>query len=109
MRETKPARNDTSDLPPLPDDLAIENMVKERYAGADARDVFSKVHEFTAVETAREVGVYPFFLPLDNNDGPEARVDGQKVLMFGSNNYLVLTPHPEDGEAARAAILKFGP
>lgn len=108
MRETKPARNDTSDLPPLPDDLAIENMVKERYAGADARDVFSKVHEFTAIDTAREIGVYPFFQPLDNNDGPEAHVNGQKVLMFGSNNYLGLTRHPDVVEAARAAILKYG-
>jgi 8-amino-7-oxononanoate synthase len=108
MRETKPAPNDHSDLPPLPDELSIEHMVKERYGGTDARDIFSKVHEFTAVELAREAGIYPFFQPLDNNDGPEAQIDGQRVLMFGSNNYLGLTRHPEVVEAARAAVLKYG-
>lgn len=108
MRETKPARQDTPDLPPLPADLTIESMNRERYDGADARDVFSKVHEFTAPDTAAGLGLYPFYQPLDNNDGPEAQIDGQRVLMFGSNNYLGLTRHPEVVEAARAAVLKYG-
>ncbi len=107
MRDTKP-RRDTSDLPPLPDNLSIEHIVKEHYAGTDARDVFSKVQEFTAPNTAAGLGLYPFFQPLDNNDGPEAQINGQRVLMFGSNNYLGLTRHPEVIEAARAAITKYG-
>lgn len=108
MRQTKPAPKDDSDLPPLPDNLSIEHIVKERYAGTDARDIFSKVHEFTAVDIARDAGIYPFFQPLDNNDGPEAQIDGQRVLMFGSNNYLGLTRHPQVVEAARDAVAKFG-
>jgi 8-amino-7-oxononanoate synthase len=83
-------------------------MQKERYDGTDARDAFSKVHEFTAPATAAGLGIYPFFQPLDNNDGPEAQVNGQRVLMFGSNNYLGLTRHPEVVEAARSAITTYG-
>jgi len=108
MRETKPAQDDAPELPPLPPDLTIEAMNRERYGAADDRDIFAKVHEFTAASTARSMGLYPFFKPLDNNDGPEAQIDGQRVLMFGSNNYLGLTRHPEVVEAARAAVLKYG-
>lgn len=47
-------------------------------------------------------------VPTDFNDGPEAVVNGQRVTMFGSNNYLGLTTHPKVREAARAAIERFG-
>src|SRR5258706_10980957 len=54
------------------------------------------------------MGRCPFFRPLDLNDGPEAVIDGRRVIMFGSNNYLGLTTHPKVREAAAAAINRFG-
>ena len=93
--------------PERPADMTIDGMLRERYGG-DPRDIFSKAAEFTLAERAREIGIYPFFQPLDNNDGPEAQIYGQRVLMFGSNNYLGLTRHPDVVEAAREAILKYG-
>jgi 8-amino-7-oxononanoate synthase len=54
------------------------------------------------------MGIYPFFRPLDLNDGPEAVINGKRVVMFGSNNYLGLTRHPKVKEAAKAAIDRFG-
>ena len=93
--------------PERPADMTIDDMIRERYGG-DPRDIFSKTVEFTLAERAREIGIYPFFQPLDNNDGPEAQIYGQRVLMFGSNNYLGLTRHPDVVEAAREAILKYG-
>jgi 8-amino-7-oxononanoate synthase len=54
------------------------------------------------------MGVYPYFRPLDYNDGPEAVLEGRRVLMLGSNNYLGLTPHPKVREAATEAIRKYG-
>jgi len=41
--------------------------------------------------------------------GPgEVEIAGRPTLMFGSNNYLGLTLHPDVTEAARRAILEYG-
>jgi len=73
-----------------------------------ASDVLNKAYEFQAADDARRAGVYPYFKPFDYNDGPEAVIDGKRVTMFGSNNYLGLTTHPKVREAAVAAIGRFG-
>jgi 8-amino-7-oxononanoate synthase len=94
--------------PERPADITVESLIRERYGALDQRDIFSKTAEFTVLERARALGIYPFFQPLDNNDGTAAQIYGQRVLMFGSNNYLGLTRHPEVVEAARAAVTKYG-
>ena len=38
----------------------------------------------------------------------EVVVGGRPTLMFGSNNYLGLTLHPDVTEAARRAVLEYG-
>jgi 8-amino-7-oxononanoate synthase len=88
----------------------LDEALKERntLAGVGGRDVFEKAFKFTAADNAKKVGMYPFFRPLDFNDGPEAVIDGKRVTMFGSNNYLGLTTHPKVREAAKAAIDRFG-
>jgi len=92
------------------DDNGMEDALKERtsLANIGGHDVFEKCYQFTAADNARKAGLYPFFKPLDFNDGPEAVIDGRRVLMFGSNNYLGLTTHPKVREAAKAAIDRFG-
>lgn len=89
---------------------ALDQALKERtsLAGIGGRDVFEKCFQFLAADNARKIGMYPFFRPLDFNDGPEAVIDGKRVVMFGSNNYLGLTTHPKVREAAKAAIDRFG-
>lgn len=91
-------------------DQGMEDALKERtsLANVGGHDVFEKCYQFTAADNARRAGLYPFFRPLDFNDGPEAVLDGRRVLMFGSNNYLGLTTHPKVREAAKAAIDRFG-
>jgi len=91
-------------------DGGMENALKERtsLANVGGHDVFEKCYQFTAADNARKAGLYPFFRPLDFNDGPEAVIGGRRVLMFGSNNYLGLTTHPKVREAAKAAIDRFG-
>jgi 8-amino-7-oxononanoate synthase len=91
-------------------DMGMENALRERtsLANVGGHDVFEKCYQFTAADNARKAGLYPFFRPLDFNDGPEAVIDGRRVLMFGSNNYLGLTTHPKVRDAAKAAIDRFG-
>jgi 8-amino-7-oxononanoate synthase len=57
---------------------------------------------------AKELGVYPFFIPLDETEGTEVSIGGRRLVMLGSNNYLGLTTHPEVREAAVRAIREFG-
>ncbi|HMJ13154.1 MAG TPA: aminotransferase class I/II-fold pyridoxal phosphate-dependent enzyme [Polyangiaceae bacterium] len=88
----------------------MHQSLKERssLASIGGRDVFEKCFKFMAADNARKMGIYPFFRPLDLNDGPEAVINGARVVMFGSNNYLGLTRHPKVREAAKAAIDRFG-
>jgi hypothetical protein len=89
-------------------ELAASMASRTSLSAIGGRDVFEKAFQFTAADNARKMGVYPFFRPLDLNDGPEAVLEGRRVVMFGSNNYLGLTTHPRVREAARDAINKFG-
>ena len=88
----------------------MDESMKERtsLASIGGKDVFEKAFKFMAADNARKMGIYPFFRPLDFNDGPEAEINGKRVLMFGSNNYLGLTKHPKVRAAAVAAIERFG-
>ena len=71
-------------------------------------DVFAKAVAFTQADEARASGMYPYFRPFLSNEGPEAILDGRRVVMFGSNNYLGLTTHPKVREAASEAISRYG-
>jgi 8-amino-7-oxononanoate synthase len=88
----------------------MDESLKERntLASIGGKDVFEKARKFMAADNARKMGIYPFFRPLDLNDGPEAVIDGRRVIMLGSNNYLGLTTHPKVREAAKVAIDRFG-
>lgn len=57
---------------------------------------------------AQALGIYPFFIPLENNDGNSVAIDGKQYIMIGSNNYLGLTNHPQVKEASIKAIEKYG-
>jgi 8-amino-7-oxononanoate synthase len=74
-------------------------------------DIFAKMHHDDNMErviAAKELGLYPYFLPLENTEGTEVMMEGRKIVMIGSNNYLGLTTHPKVREAAIAAVKKYG-
>jgi 8-amino-7-oxononanoate synthase len=89
-------------------ELAASMAERASLAKVGGKDVFDKCFKFMTADNARAMGVYPFFRPLDFNNGPEAQLEGKKVTMLGSNNYLGLTTHPKVREAAKAAIDKYG-
>ena len=71
-------------------------------------DIFQKCNQFTRADEAREAGLYPYFIPLSNNEGTEALIGDHRLIMIGSNNYLGLTVHPKVRKAAEEAIAKYG-
>ena len=89
-------------------DMAESMKERTSLASVGGKDVFEKAYKFMAADNARKMGIYPFFRPLDFADGPKAQINGKRVVMFGSNNYLGLTTHPKVREAAKAAIDKYG-
>jgi 8-amino-7-oxononanoate synthase len=71
-------------------------------------DVFQKCREFTRAQEMRDAGMYQMFREIGSPQDPVVTIDGQKVIMLGSNNYLGLTSHPKVKEAAIAATHKYG-
>ncbi len=71
-------------------------------------DVFQKCKEFTRVTDARAAGHYLFYREIESPQDPVVTMQGQKVVMLGSMNYLGLTSHPKVKEAAIRATEKYG-
>jgi len=71
-------------------------------------DIFEKCGQFTIAREAMDAGLYPYFIPLDDTEGTEVTVNGRKIIMIGSNNYLGLTTHPKVRAAAIEGIEQYG-
>ena len=71
-------------------------------------DLFQKCFEFTRADEVKALGVYPYFRAIEENEGPVVQIEGRKIIMAGSNNYLGLTAHPKVVEAAVKAVEKYG-
>jgi 8-amino-7-oxononanoate synthase len=71
-------------------------------------DLFKKCYEFTRADDIKALGVYPYFRAIEENEGPVVQIEGKKIVMAGSNNYLGLTAHPKVKEAAIKAVEKYG-
>ncbi|MCX6154494.1 MAG: aminotransferase class I/II-fold pyridoxal phosphate-dependent enzyme [Candidatus Kapabacteria bacterium] len=71
-------------------------------------DIFQRCYEFTRAEEVKALNLYPYFHPIEENEGPVVHIYGKKMVMAGSNNYLGLTAHPKVREAGENAIKKYG-
>jgi len=71
-------------------------------------DIFKKCFDYEIVKQARLSGAYPYFIPLDENEGTEVIYEGRRIIMCGSNNYLGLTTHPRVRQASIDAINRYG-
>ncbi len=71
-------------------------------------DLFDKCRSFTAAKEIMAAGFYPYFRVVESAQDPEVMVEGKKMIMLGSNNYLGLTNHPKVKEAAIEAVRKYG-
>jgi 8-amino-7-oxononanoate synthase len=61
-----------------------------------------------SITMAKNQGIYPYFKAIANSSGTEVEVDGKRLIMIGSNDYLGLSHDPRIQEAAANAIRRWG-
>lgn len=71
-------------------------------------DLFEKCRKYTTAKEVMAAGYYPYFRVVESEQNPEVMVQGKKMIMLGSNNYLGLTSHPKVKEAAVEAVKRYG-
>ena len=71
-------------------------------------DLFDKCYNYTDAAEARASGLYPYFHALHTAQDTEVVMDGKRIIMIGSNNYMGLTNDERTKQAAKDAIDKFG-
>jgi len=72
------------------------------------KTLLKKMAGYDRPQMAKEMGIYPYYHPLESGQDSEVLINGKKILMFGSNSYLGLTNHPKLIEAAKDALDKYG-
>lgn len=114
----------------MKDDVLARNLAapaKEKFPSSSGQmfhGYFTAVHEerfgkhdlidararrlFENAKLACSLDAYPFQPPLSGRTGPVAEMDGHRMLMLSSYDYLGLIGDPRVDEAAIAAIRKYG-
>ena len=79
----------------------------ESFKKADLIDARAR-RLFETTSLACSLDAYPFQAPLSGRTGPVVDLDGHRMLMLSSYDYLGLIGDPRIDEAAIAAIRKYG-
>ncbi len=71
-------------------------------------DLFDRCYRFTKARELMDSSLYPYFRVIESAQEPEVIINGTKMVMVGSNNYLGLTNHPAVKQACTEAVKKYG-
>jgi 8-amino-7-oxononanoate synthase len=91
--------------------LNLNHYLFTNFRGGTIRfmsDIFEKCFNYTEAKEAMKAGFYPYFHVLDSGQDTEVMIEGKRIIMIGSNNYLGLTSDPRVKKAAIEAVEKFG-
>lgn len=95
-----------------PGESAVVPEVGYHSAARSAQNIVTlldKFRRFTRHEEVKAEGFYPYFHPISaSHHATEVTIEGRRMVMIGSNNYLGLTHHPKVQEASHRAIQDFG-
>lgn len=70
------------------------------------RDILDK--NFELLDQVRALGIYPYFHELESRQAPVVQMEGHRVIMLGSNNYLGYTEDEQVIAAGHVALDKYG-
>lgn len=70
-------------------------------------DIFEKCNN-SRLDEVKAQGIYPYFHYLQSGQDIVVNMEGHRVIMIGSNNYLGLTNNEEVKEAVIKAVEKYG-
>ena len=70
-------------------------------------DLFKKC-DYDRLNLIRDLNVYPYFHVLESRQAPVVQMEGHRIIMLGSNNYLGFTEDPDVISAGHAALDKYG-
>jgi len=92
------------------DHTTTESRSPKQTTGSQKKpvDLFQKCWSFTRADEVIASGLYPYFRPIEENEGPVVQIEGRKMIMAGSNNYHGLTADPRVKQAAVKAVEKYG-
>ncbi|GGM51169.1 2-amino-3-ketobutyrate CoA ligase [Longimycelium tulufanense] len=72
-------------------------------------DIFGRCRAWSAYRAQLDPAIYPYFRSIaSRQDGTEVEVDGRRLIMAGSNDYLGLSCDPRVIDAAARALARFG-
>jgi len=71
-------------------------------------NLHKRISKFEESTRLKKKGLYPYFQTIESIQDTEVQINGQRVLMFGSNSYLGLNNHPFIIETSRKALEKYG-
>ncbi len=70
-------------------------------------DLFDKCN-YELLNRSRELGVYPYFHELQSKQAPVVTMEGKRIIMLGSNNYMGFTEDNDIIKAGINALYKYG-
>jgi 8-amino-7-oxononanoate synthase len=71
-------------------------------------DVFEKCANVGPVQDLMDAGFHAYYRELESGPDAEVMLDGRRMIMLGSNNYLGLANHPRVKAAAMRALETYG-
>jgi 8-amino-7-oxononanoate synthase len=71
-------------------------------------DVFEKCANVGPVQDLMDAGFHAYYREIGSGADAEVTVDGRRMIMLGSNNYLGLASHPRVKAAAMRALETYG-
>ncbi|NKB87310.1 MAG: aminotransferase class I/II-fold pyridoxal phosphate-dependent enzyme [Acidobacteria bacterium] len=74
----------------------------------DPADIFTKAYNFEQADDLRNAGLFPYFQPLGGQIGNEVNVNGNRMVMVCSNDYLGLSQDRRVQQAGIPALEEFG-